>query len=297
MQSYKDRAIKENQDSKPKAYISQAELLLLLDFDTTSEQDKSQTLASQTPAFEIVLRAGFAMDREEQIRAEWLMANKDISHWFRSARPRTRLINGNHNLDRITPLSFFCAMLVQSLKPIEPVIVLSHFCGLHTAGEDLAEEQPGSSGLIRSLLTQLLEQWRFGEFTCLSQAFADQLKNKSPGILPHDQRHVLWELITALPPATPLFIIIDGINFYEIDAFSAETKKMIKELNGLLSNSKVKSLIKILVTNTTRAFEVNKYFEFDEIIEMPQYIDRTRAGHVDAQFNLEFEPKIAELEK
>jgi hypothetical protein len=237
------------------------------------------------------------MDREEQIRAEWLRANKEVSHWFRSTRSRTMLINGNSNLDRITPLSFFCAMLIQSLTPIKSIIVLSHFCGLNTPGDHESDERPRSSGLLQSLLTQLFEQWNFGKLNCLSQEDVEQLKSTYPTMSFYDQRHLLRKLVAAIPSAKPIFIIIDGINYYEISDFSVETEKVVKEINGLLSDSKIKVTVKIFVTSATRAFEVNKYFELDETIEMQQEdLFQSRVGHTDTQFELQFKPKISELE-
>jgi hypothetical protein len=271
-------------------------LLLLLSPNTSSDQNTSLALASQKPILGRVLRSGFSMDREEQIRAEWLMANEKVSHWFGSARSRKLLVNGNHTLDRISPVSFFCAMLVQSLKPIESIMVLSHFCGLYTPEDGPASEPPGSCGLLRSLLTQLIEQWEFGELICLDQDDVAKLKSTSPNLSLQDQRHLLHRLVAALPPAKPLFVIIDGINYYETGEFYHETKKVIKGINRLLSDSKIKAMVKIFVTSATRATEVNECFKPDEMLDVPEDVDGTRLGFADTQFDWQFGSKIERLE-
>lgn len=106
------------------------------------------------------------MDAEEQKRVEWLMANESIGRWFKSTRPRKLLVNGFGSLDRITPMSFFCAMLIQSLSSIGSVILLSHFCGLEmpevgTSGP----KDRRTSGLLKSLLIQLVAQWETSNIT------------------------------------------------------------------------------------------------------------------------------------
>jgi len=279
-----EHAAKENQAPQPKTYISPKELLHLLSPKTT-HQNTSLELASQNSTLVQVM--GFSMDREDQIRAEWLMTNKKVSSWFRSAQSRTLLVNGNHTLDRITPVSFFCAMLVQSLKPIESIMVLYHFCGVYTP------EPSGSCGMLRSLLTQLIEQWEFGELKCLDQEDVEKLKSTSPNLSLRDQRHLFRRLVTALPPAKPLFVIIDNINYYETDEFYRKTKKVIR---GLLSDCKIKAMVKIIVTSATRATEVGEYFEDSERLDMPEDMDGTRLGFVDMKFNWQFGSKIEKLD-
>jgi hypothetical protein len=87
------------------------------------------------------------MNKEGQIRAEWLMANEVVSKWFKSTDSRVILINGNSSVERISPISFFCAMLIRSLKTLKPIIVIDHFCGLHTPSQGLDDEFYGSPRL------------------------------------------------------------------------------------------------------------------------------------------------------
>jgi len=284
---YKCHAAEESQEPQ---HISPKELLLLLSPNTT-DQTTSLELASRNSTLARVL--GFSMNKEDQIRAEWLMANKKVSSWFRSAQSHTILVNGNHTLDRISPVSFFCAMLVQSLKSIESIMVLCHFCGLYTPEDRPVGEPPGSCGLLRSLLTQLIEQWDFGELKCLNQGDVEKLKSASPNLSLQDQRHLFRRLVKALPPTKPLFIIIDNINYYETDEFYHETKKVIRRL---LPNSKIKAMVKIFVTSATRATEVNRCFKQSEMLNMPVDMDGTRLGFADMKFDRQFGPKIEKLD-
>ncbi|KAL2674244.1 hypothetical protein Neosp_012695 [[Neocosmospora] mangrovei] len=241
---------------------------------------------------EQVLRAGFRMDESEQARTRWIMNDKSVGDWFQSTESRKFLVNGNHTLERIAPTSFFCSMLVQSLKSIESTVVLAHFCGLNTAGES---EPSGDGGLLRDLTSQLIEQWRFGDLTCLEQETVKRLKRESPRLRLKSQRHLLRTLITALPQETPLFVFIDGINYNETEELVYGTKKVIKDLCRLIVGEDVGAMVKVFVTSAVRAFDVNEYFEEDEVITIPEGADGNTSGLIDMQFKSGLGAQVAKL--
>jgi len=285
----RDRAQQVDQkekDLQPRAYISHKELLLLLR-DTDDPLDGSTHL---------VLRTGFSMSRENQNRSKWLMTNKKISHWFRARRKRTLLVNGNGTVSRITPMSFFCAMLIKSLASIDSIVVLGHFCGLPHSGDTVdGVRRSEGSGLLRSLLTQLVQQWKFGELTCLSKEDVEKLKRTGPDGSFSMELHLFRTLVAALPAGQPLFVIVDGINYFETGDAKADTKKVVERLNALLDYGNVEALVKIFVTSATRSFEVSKYFEEDERVEVPPNITGSIAGFADSQFDWSFGHNVARL--
>jgi hypothetical protein len=225
-------------------------------------------------ALERILRNGLAMDAEEQKRVEWLMANESIGRWFKSTRPRKLLVNGFGSLDRITPMSFFCAMLIQSLSSIGSVILLSHFCGLEmpevgTSGP----KDRRTSGLLKSLLIQLVAQWETSNITCFDHDFLDTLKATSPGWGLPQQMQLLRHLIATLPSTTPIFIFIDGTNYYETVQLRDETKQVIKEINNLLFQEGVQVVVKVLITYPTRSYHLYEEFRRKEVVNMPEDMD------------------------
>ncbi|KAI0384793.1 hypothetical protein F5Y04DRAFT_277524 [Hypomontagnella monticulosa] len=288
-QLYREQLTKgTQQDIKPIAYISQRELLLCLYRNTPINRSNYLGEESLKAMLQQVLRTGFSMDTAEQIRAEWLMEDKSVSRWFRSKQSRRLLVNSNYRLERVTPTSFFCTMLVKSLKSIDSIVVLSCFCGLDT-GE---KKPPHSSGLLKNLLTQLVEQWKFGELTCLCQTDAEKLKSSSKDLDLHDQKQLFRQLLAALPQQTPVFIVIDGINYYETSELSRETREVVKSINRLLLYDDVQAMIKVLVTSATRSFEVSDYFEDDEIVNMPEDMDRDTLSFSATQFESRFGSQV-----
>ncbi|KAL4941116.1 hypothetical protein BDV06DRAFT_223410 [Aspergillus oleicola] len=250
----------------PRAYITSKEILDTL---TDSSVSSGKSLPNRTlyqDSVKQVLQVGFSMEKQAQNRAAWLTSETKIQGWFRSRHSRALVINGNCTLQRISPLSFFCALMIESLHNVEPVIVLHHFCGLPTFMNPADEDLSGSALLIRALLHQLVAQWRFGELTCLSQDDAQALQGSDPNLTPGFLLSVFQKLVLALPRGQPVFVIIDGVNYYETREFCRETKHVLKKLVNLL---KAAALFKLIVTGTSRILEVNRYFEDDEKVFIP----------------------------
>ncbi|PKK48346.1 hypothetical protein CI102_6889 [Trichoderma harzianum] len=278
-------------EHKPEVVISQKNLLLLLDPNAVA------IYSAQKPVLKKVLNAGLSMGTEAQNRVEWLLTNKNIAHWFTSTGSQTILVNGHGSLERITPMSFFCAMLAQSLNSTGSII-LSHFCGLqmHDTGSKNSREQK-TSGLLRSLLIQLLAQWKFPNISCLEHDFMEKLKRTSPNWSSRRQRHLFQYLVAALPQATPIFIIIDGTNYYEVADLRDDIKEVVKEINKFLSSESVGAMVKILITSPTRSFNLTQYFETNEIINVPKDIDGIMTSFSESRLKLQFDSKAAALER
>ncbi|KAK2124352.1 hypothetical protein NOF04DRAFT_1253134 [Fusarium oxysporum II5] len=270
-----------NHQDSPVAYISKHELLSLLLPKPSYSPEQSLVVSPFELPLDQILHAGFRMDESEQARTRWMMNNSLLSKWFQSTKSRMLLVNGNHSLERVAPTSFFCSMLAKSLKTVESIVVLTYFCGLSTPSES---EPYDDAGLLRDLIGQLVTQWRFGDLTCLDQRFVGKLKKQSPEIQLKTQRRLLHRLIAALPQKTPVFVFIDGINYIETEDFVNETKKAMEGLSRLVYNKRVGAMVKVFVTSSTRACDVNEYFEDDEVITIPEDAETNTNGLIDVQF-------------
>lgn len=249
----------------PRESISTKEILKCLQ-TTFPSLFGSPNASSSHPPLQQVLQAGFSMAGEDQHQATWAISDPKVYGWFKSRRSRALVINGNRTIQRISPLSFFCALLIESLQSLEPIIVLHHFCGLHTTGNSSERGEFGSSTIIKILLYQLVTQWRFGELECLSkdeaQAFQGSWSNFTDDFL----FSTFSKMVRALPRRQPIFIIIDGINYYETREFLQKTKGLVKKLVNLLG---ARASVKLLITSTTQILDVSKYFENDEKLLVP----------------------------
>ncbi|KAI0104249.1 hypothetical protein GGR51DRAFT_572716 [Nemania sp. FL0031] len=212
------------------------------------------------------------MDSEGQIRAEWAISNQTVHHWLRSRRSRCVLINGNSTLERISPISFFCAMLIKGLNVIKPIHVLSYFCDINAGGQRM----PRGKDLLKSLTSQLIAQWKSGPLNCLSQQEVEELHYTASRPSIRFLRSVFQRLVVTLPAGTPLFIIIDGIDYYETTHLSKDTKSVVKEITGLADKEEVKALVKLVITSANRALDVSKYFSDDEKVWVPETLSSGR---------------------
>lgn len=288
--------IQHEQGLQSQAYATKKELLSLLVGAVDSDKSIELQLIPSALLRE-VLQIGFSMDTENQNRSKWLMSDRKIGHWLRSSRSRKLQINGNSTFDRVSPISFFCGLLIQSLKPVDSIVILSYFCGLtDPKGSNARPQRSGSSGLLRSLLTQLIKQWKFGKIKCLTKEDLEQLKRSGPELSLRDEMLVFRKLVAALPESQPLFIIVDGISYYEEGEYKTETKGIVSEVNALLRHVDVKAMMKVFVSSPTRSFEVKEYFEEYEIIEMPSNISGTMAGFADLQFSWNLGDDVTQLE-
>ncbi|KAI5864442.1 hypothetical protein GGS23DRAFT_564432 [Durotheca rogersii] len=289
----------ENCEQPPrKEYISWPELVRLL-LPRLSDIVEDVLLAdkvSQNEVVEQVLRAGFSMDRDKLVRAGWLMSNKRIHRWFRSQHSRGLLVNGNSTLDRITPVSFFCAMLVKGMMAMGPIVVLSYFCGLNTPGADgEGGGIYGGTGLLKALIAQLVTQCKPGKLTCLGREEAEKIKRTAPDPSLRLLRSVFRKLIVAAEK--PIFIIIDGINYYETSELGKDTRGAVGEITRLLENEGNRPLVKVLVTSANRSFEVDVCFDDNEKIRIPDEVSGEKMGFVDRQFDLDFGEDMSRLQR
>ncbi|KAJ5743645.1 hypothetical protein N7533_008515 [Penicillium manginii] len=64
-------------------------------------------------------------------------------------------------------------------------------------------------------------------------------------------------MVKALARRQPIFIIIDGFNYYETQNLCDKMKKFVKRL------------VKLLITSTTRILDVSTYLKNDEKLLVP----------------------------
>ncbi|RAH41703.1 uncharacterized protein BO95DRAFT_517750 [Aspergillus brunneoviolaceus CBS 621.78] len=231
------------ESTKPRAYITPGEIIQALEAAFPSVlPSRDDSDATTHGPLQRVLQAGFSMAGPDQQRTSWTISDPKVFGWFKSRHSRALVVHGNCALQRISPLSFFCALLIESLRSLGPIVVLHHFCGLHPPSD---HRDVGSAGSI------------------VTAAFRGAVSNLTPVFLVS----VLRKLIKALPRRQPVFLILDGINYYETREFGWETKRLVKKLVKLLGAGG--ALYKLLITSTTRVLDIDEYFENDEKLYVP----------------------------
>jgi hypothetical protein len=128
---------------------------------------------------------------------------------------------------------------------------------LQTTDNSFENEEPGASAIIKTLVYQLAMQWKVGTFECLSSDDVQAFKSFGSIMTEDFLFSILSKMVKALPRRQPIFIIIDGFNYYETQNLCDKMKKFVKRL------------VKLLITSTTRILDVSTYLKNDEKLLVP----------------------------
>ena len=165
------------------------------------------------------LRYGHGASLAERDRANWIMNSQRMCTWLTCTTSSTLLVNGNGEHKKISPLSLITALLVQSLTKSD-VPVLHFFCGHNTSSP------AGPSCLISSLTAQLLTHYDFNLATM-------QHPRKSAPKTTRELCTLFEDLLAQLPDDALLFILIDGITYFENADRRGEMCFIIKQLHKM----------------------------------------------------------------
>lgn len=173
----------------------------------------------------------YRLPRKYHTRAVQVTQTREFRHWIVTPTSTRLLIHGQfspHNLDsrRISPLSFFCLLLVHMLRERERYITLVFFCGCHVEDED---ENVGGAAIIRSFIAQLLQQVPF-DFMPLDMTI--DLDNIAKGDCDISQLCDLFVYLVRhqLRRDRTIVCIIDGIGDYETDELESDMLAVMRML-------------------------------------------------------------------
>lgn len=97
------------------------------------------------------LSIGTSLSLTDQDGIEWMMQPLQLQEWLLfPPRSRTLLINGNGDANEMfSSTTFLCAMLLESLAHVEPIVSQHFFCSLHTTPrkETALQSSPNPSSL------------------------------------------------------------------------------------------------------------------------------------------------------
>ena len=213
----------------------------------------------------LTLGHGHVMAAIRQQRAIWLMHERTFQQWFRAHGSDILIVDGmEQEMDAISALSFFVAVLHESLSNMQVAIPLTFFCGLHAKPGDYLE---GAQGTMRSLIHQLLSlQWDLDQ-SFLDLPFLDEIRNHSIASL----CTLFRNLLTSVPPTT-IFCMIDGISEYEISSRIHDVNVMMGFLRDLVDETNKEDSginFKLLVTSSTASRYARTWFPYEKHIVMP----------------------------
>lgn len=97
------------------------------------------------------------------------------------------------------------------------------------------------------------------------------------------------ELVKSLPEGSVLFIVIDGIHYYEDDARREECKEVLSTMTELArgrpGDTNNGPLIKLLVTDSLKSHDVQRLFADSDGLDLDSYIERSD-GSTESRWNM-----------
>jgi hypothetical protein len=242
-------------------------LLRLLDFEPgLVKQDITKAVSE-----------GQAFRSEKQERTKFFTGHARLKAWLTSRNSEVILVNGNHDSDKISSLSFACGILATSLSSFPGAIPLTFFSGMHCDGQT---EDAGAGLMLASLVSQLLAGYQHYSLKFLrTRNFKE--KDLRPGS-PNRIKALLGlfsELITQIPGDQIVFCVIDGIQFYENYARKDDTTKAISYINNLIlgrdHEHKLKAVVKLLITTPAKSTTLWKIEPRIDIWDIPSQVARS----------------------
>lgn len=172
------------------------------------------------------LRKHHCFGDEALAQPAYLINVERFRQWLVESRSDILLVDahvGSEMSGSISPMSVFCATLVQSLLERSRLthesgraeVVLFFFCGLHRSRQSDLE---GPSGLIRSLLGQLLLSWP-KEWPLYNDSMPSLLEIKAgntEAAVPLMAR-MFQELVSTLPLGTIIYCVVDDISAFDTE--------------------------------------------------------------------------------
>jgi len=209
--------------------------------------------AQQNTDVEIILTRSTTLETTAQGQAHSLLGQDRFFGWVYNKHPDMLLVDGNIRdaaLDNISPISLLCVNFIFTMTKLEPENVFTYiYCGLHTDpdGNDLWY---GPSGLVRSVIVQVL--LALGERESLSLDFVNR-RSVLKRLECHDLDilcKLLHHLVHQFSAETTVYCIVDGVSKFDVDygrAFES-LGLVISCLQNIVRDDRLVPKFKVLMT-------------------------------------------------
>ncbi|KAK5652954.1 hypothetical protein OQA88_9433 [Cercophora sp. LCS_1] len=228
---------------------------------------------------ECVLRDGNRIEREAMGRSRWLLTDSKFISWVSQRQSNLLLVEARctgYGYGKASPLSVCCASLALAMAQTPQTVSLHYFCGQHISDSDPIH---GPSGLIRSLILQLLIQYPSHTQPEPNLEFVDNDINFFQDICSHnvlalcDLFHLLIRQIEQ--EDITISCIIDNISLLEgvSNKQDAVLKNLFRALLAITTDGSVCSKFKVLL-----GFENRSTVVVDLVPETKQIMLRSAAA-------------------
>lgn len=226
----------------------------------------------------VLSRAG-EFPKEDRARAEQVVGTLEFRNWVVARGGSKLLVHGEYGgpeYSEVSPLSALCAALVQAVRTRPEFVTLVFFCGRHL--DQRRDDHIGASGLMRSLIAQLLRQC---PWACPDALGPDM----SLGEIEDGDLEVLislfFDVACRLPASKTLVIFIDGVQLYERMKFREGLYQVVDRLVELADDDgAMQSTLKVFLSSPwqTRTRELHRIFSRDQAILSMESMQDTGQG-------------------
>ncbi|KAI4233003.1 MAG: hypothetical protein L6R40_007209 [Gallowayella cf. fulva] len=251
-----DAASKQEEDRK--------QLVLLL---SKLNVDQHTDVASNDAADQ--MRLILTMSQASRDRAVATIGSTGLQDWIGILSSHALFVNGEmflyENKARQSPLSVFCAKVTDTAlhhqaKSSDSIIVVRWFCGLHTNMQTDPDAHP--TAILRHIFSRLLRQLLKSPKHFPVFGVARPIEELGLGAL----CETFHKLVKSLTWDIILFIVIDGISYYEDPE---REEQCVEVMSMLFSLAKLAHpLIKTLVTATLPSRHVRELFQEEDVLDL-----------------------------
>jgi hypothetical protein len=215
------------------------------------------------------LREGNQLRTIDQQRAAWLMSNPKFQSWFKSGLSDMLVIDGMGEITPVSPMSYFCSLMSQELRQIINAVPLSFFCGLHRGGDYMSD----ATAIMRSLITQLLANPFLRQNINLNFMSFDAILGVQQFRLDF-LCELFRRIIGSLTISTAIFVIIDGISWFETELRLGELSFVMLSLRDLViecntSGANGGVILKLIITSPKASIHTKHLFPKDKQLVIP----------------------------
>ncbi|KAH8788350.1 hypothetical protein F5883DRAFT_531837 [Diaporthe sp. PMI_573] len=227
---------------------------------------------------------------KQRVLTEQIVNTQLFRNWLVSPCSTKLLVQWDSRLPKtiagVTPLSLFCANIIQALRSKEQFLSALWFCGQHV-DKGRAGARIGGRAMLASLIDQLLRQHTFDMRALHQDVDPDGLQGGDIKAL----INMLAWLARQLPQTTTLFFIIDGVVLFEREEFESEALPVFANLLGLTADRSLCANIKVLFTSTPGTGIVRAAFEAEDLLlnmhTLPQLTCPPNDERLDREFGRE----------
>ena len=206
---------------------------------------------------ERILRQSNSLRAKGLGKARWLLTTAQFKNWLGQSSSGTLLVDGycrDDGIGRISPLSVLCASLATTLAQTGSSIVLHFFCSSHTRVEQ--DVIGGPSGLVRSLITQLLlypdspdvelDPLEENLYNAVSQCDVPALV------------YLFGSIVGNMDESKTIVCIIDGISDFEtpLRGWDKEIIGVVDQLQNLVHCKRSGPALKLLMTSANKTLNL-----------------------------------------